>query len=157
MKTCPVCGAGAFDDASTCYGCMHRYGEADPARIVEPTAEAMRPVPQPAPAASRTLQHEGPGWIVRFELPGQPQEGCELLRKGPGSSRDACDLLVRFQPALPDGSERVGAEGEPRAMRGNHARALEAGSADGALRDACVLTAMPTSASAPHREQARVR
>lgn len=26
MKTCPVCGSGAFDDAEVCYGCLHRYG-----------------------------------------------------------------------------------------------------------------------------------
>lgn len=25
MKTCPVCGASAFDDASVCYGCLYRY------------------------------------------------------------------------------------------------------------------------------------
>lgn len=25
MKTCPVCGAGAFDDADVCFGCLHRY------------------------------------------------------------------------------------------------------------------------------------
>ena len=25
MKTCPICGAKAFDDASTCYGCLHSF------------------------------------------------------------------------------------------------------------------------------------
>ena len=25
MKTCPICHAVAFDDASTCFGCMHRF------------------------------------------------------------------------------------------------------------------------------------
>ena len=27
MKTCPICHAKAFDDAETCYGCLHRFGE----------------------------------------------------------------------------------------------------------------------------------
>lgn len=27
MKTCPTCGARAFDDAEVCFGCLHRYGE----------------------------------------------------------------------------------------------------------------------------------
>ena len=27
MKTCPVCQSVAFDDAETCFGCMHRFGE----------------------------------------------------------------------------------------------------------------------------------
>ncbi|MBQ9000584.1 MAG: hypothetical protein IJ087_01870 [Eggerthellaceae bacterium] len=31
MKTCPVCHATTFDDAEICYGCMHRYTEADEA------------------------------------------------------------------------------------------------------------------------------
>lgn len=25
MKTCPICGAGAFDDAQVCYGCLYHY------------------------------------------------------------------------------------------------------------------------------------
>lgn len=25
MRTCPVCGAQAFDDAQVCYGCLHRF------------------------------------------------------------------------------------------------------------------------------------
>lgn len=25
MKTCPICGAGAFDDALVCFGCLYRY------------------------------------------------------------------------------------------------------------------------------------
>ena len=29
MKTCPVCKAGAFDDAEVCYGCLHRFSQAD--------------------------------------------------------------------------------------------------------------------------------
>ena len=27
MKTCPTCGARAFDDAEVCFGCLHRYEE----------------------------------------------------------------------------------------------------------------------------------
>ena len=27
MKTCPVCGAKAFDDMDVCYGCLHRFDE----------------------------------------------------------------------------------------------------------------------------------
>ncbi len=27
MKTCPICHAGAFDDAQICFGCLQRYGE----------------------------------------------------------------------------------------------------------------------------------
>ena len=33
MKTCPVCHATAFEDAEICYGCMHRYTEADEAPV----------------------------------------------------------------------------------------------------------------------------
>lgn len=27
MKTCPICNAIAFDDATTCYGCLYRFPE----------------------------------------------------------------------------------------------------------------------------------
>lgn len=27
MKACPVCGAKAFDDARTCFGCLHPFAE----------------------------------------------------------------------------------------------------------------------------------
>lgn len=27
MKTCPVCGAHAFDDAAICFGCLHQFEE----------------------------------------------------------------------------------------------------------------------------------
>ena len=33
MKTCPTCGARAFDDAEVCFGCLHRYEE-EPVRPV---------------------------------------------------------------------------------------------------------------------------
>lgn len=29
MKTCPICKAGAFDDAEVCYGCLHRFSQRD--------------------------------------------------------------------------------------------------------------------------------
>jgi hypothetical protein len=27
MKMCPICGSATFDDAKTCFGCMHPYEE----------------------------------------------------------------------------------------------------------------------------------
>ena len=27
MKVCPVCGARAFDDAKTCFGCLHSFSD----------------------------------------------------------------------------------------------------------------------------------
>lgn len=27
MKTCPVCNALAFDDADTCFGCLHSFAD----------------------------------------------------------------------------------------------------------------------------------
>ena len=85
MKTCPTCGARAFDDAEVCFGCLHRYGD-EPARPPDaaPTPvpmvmaaggrcpasrpEAMPSIPsKPRPAAP---PRDGAGWTVRFELPG---------------------------------------------------------------------------------------
>ena len=35
MKTCPICNSIAFDDAKTCFGCLHPFGEGE----VEPALE----------------------------------------------------------------------------------------------------------------------
>ncbi|HAM15611.1 MAG TPA: hypothetical protein DCP91_07105 [Eggerthellaceae bacterium] len=40
MKECPICQAVAFDDADTCYGCLHRFEEADSARKVDGNSAA---------------------------------------------------------------------------------------------------------------------
>lgn len=37
MKTCPVCRAGAFDDAEVCYGCLHRFSQGDAQAFVAPS------------------------------------------------------------------------------------------------------------------------
>ena len=29
MKICPVCKAIAFDDAQTCFGCLHQFADGD--------------------------------------------------------------------------------------------------------------------------------
>lgn len=44
MKTCPVCNAVAFDDASICYGCMHRFADGETA---EPAGVSGAPSVQP--------------------------------------------------------------------------------------------------------------
>lgn len=36
MKTCPVCQAVAFDDASTCFGCMYEFNGEEPMRPTTP-------------------------------------------------------------------------------------------------------------------------
>lgn len=38
MKQCPICHSLAFDDATTCYGCLHEFAsdESAPAPIREP-------------------------------------------------------------------------------------------------------------------------
>lgn len=48
MKKCPVCGGMSFDDALTCFGCMHRFDTAVDAHLAtdpaEPPARAELPV-----------------------------------------------------------------------------------------------------------------
>ena len=35
MKACPVCNSLAFDDAKTCFGCLHPFGDEDVAEVVQ--------------------------------------------------------------------------------------------------------------------------
>ena len=44
MKTCPVCGAGAFDDAEVCFGCLHRFEKGGIAPA-DPREGAVTPAP----------------------------------------------------------------------------------------------------------------
>ena len=78
MKTCPTCGARAFDDAEVCFGCLHRYGE-EPVRpnVAMPTMPSSPGTghcptlrPKAAPAEPKAPPRDGAGWTVRFELPG---------------------------------------------------------------------------------------
>lgn len=39
MKVCPVCKAGAFDDAKVCYGCLHRFTDEPPKKPAASTLE----------------------------------------------------------------------------------------------------------------------
>lgn len=48
MKQCPVCKSTAFDDAATCFGCLHKFSDDDP--VVEASASALA-VGGPAPAS----------------------------------------------------------------------------------------------------------
>ena len=45
MKSCPICGSVTFDDATTCFGCLHRYGEGDEGEMASGSEPAPVPVP----------------------------------------------------------------------------------------------------------------
>lgn len=71
MKTCPICNAVAFDDQTTCFGCLHDF-----AKDELPGEEAFsRADPQVAPASASFLlsivpqQGEGGGlsWACTVE------------------------------------------------------------------------------------------
>lgn len=119
MKTCPICGARAFDDAEVCYGCLHRYEGADmgvpgPVAPVAPPGPAT-PAASPGPAAPvaspcASAPSGDAGWVVRFELPGYESVVDADGRAG---------FVVRFRPEAPCGPDE-----RRRAVvaRGTHAR-----------------------------------
>ena len=119
MKTCPICGARAFDDAEVCYGCLHRYegaeagvpGPVAPLASPGPAVPAASPgpaVPVASPCASAPSGDAG--WVVRFELPGYESvvdaDGC-------------AGFVVRIRPEAPCGSDE---RRRAVAVRGTHAR-----------------------------------
>lgn len=66
MKTCPVCGSGAFDDAEVCYGCLHRYGS--------DSFQGGLSLPRPAAPVARQSGGVRDG-AVGSELAAQPKGG----------------------------------------------------------------------------------
>lgn len=122
MKTCPICGARAFDDAEVCYGCLHRYEGADmgapgPAVLTAPPEPAAPAVPaaSPGPAVPvaspcASAPSGDAGWVVRFELPGYESVVDADGRAG---------FVVRFRPEAPCGPDE---RRRVVAARGTHAR-----------------------------------
>lgn len=135
MKTCPTCGARAFDDAEVCFGCLHRYGEeaARPATGPTPPVSAMSSVstpgppsasagsrcpamrPEVSPERAKPRVAEPPrdeaGWTVRFELPGY----ASVVESG----GQAGGFVVRFRR---DGEAGARENSRERVPRGTHAR-----------------------------------
>lgn len=150
MKTCPICGARAFDDAEVCFGCLYRYGEepAEPRpKVAAPVA--MPPSTPPPGAGGRcpAMRPEGlSGDLARGRA------GCEASPSAPAKQRPAAPprdgagwtvrfelpgyaptvestgreggLVVRFQP---EGAVRAEGVGRERVLRGTHARDAPAG------------------------------
>lgn len=71
MKTCPICGARAFDDADMCFGCLHRFDAAPlptvpailraghgpgPASLADPSASRSGPSRSAVDASGEALQ-----------------------------------------------------------------------------------------------------
>lgn len=137
MKTCPTCGARAFDDAEVCYGCLHRYEKGEcrsesgpgvqsahrkpaPHGSVAATCPVIRPevvslgaASPPVPPVPHVVAPpmDTTGWVVRFELPGY----APMLETGEQEG----GLVVRFRPetARESGDHRRVCE-----ARGTHAR-----------------------------------
>lgn len=50
MKQCPICQSLAFDDAATCFGCLHEFGPDEREQPME-NAQCATPLPFEAPPA----------------------------------------------------------------------------------------------------------
>lgn len=67
MKDCPVCGAAAFDDALTCFGCLHRFES-------EATDPAGMPVEKEERCSYGAHARSVPEFLIRF-TPGTDTTG----------------------------------------------------------------------------------
>lgn len=50
MKRCPICQSLAFDDAITCYGCLHEFGSDEQPQPVDAAAGEVDALPDAPPA-----------------------------------------------------------------------------------------------------------
>ena len=98
MKTCPVCGAGAFDDAEVCFGCLHKYEKDElgcmacatgpGGSVAAPTAGAgaARPVANPCSGVpSPGFQTKGSPPAMRQSQPTPVQSPVALAQETPAS------------------------------------------------------------------------
>lgn len=63
MKTCPICQSVAFDDAVTCYGCLHEFAEG------EGFDAGLAGHAEPAPASACAIADGGrlPSFVIQIK------------------------------------------------------------------------------------------
>ena len=69
MKQCPICQSWAFDDAGTCYGCLHKFTGEEP--LPAPAREGASGDVPPAFLIKIRPEREGSGlvsWTCAVEL-----------------------------------------------------------------------------------------
>lgn len=66
MKVCPVCDALAFDDAETCFGCLHDYREDARGVAVHPARDVALESKEEKVIASPVESSRFPGFLIRF-------------------------------------------------------------------------------------------
>ena len=71
MKTCPICGAGAFDDAKVCYGCLHRFSDGDTGIGTRPVV-ATKAAPPALVISVQAVQKEDGGVEWRYDVDNRP-------------------------------------------------------------------------------------
>lgn len=133
MKTCPICGARAFDDAEVCFGCLHRYGEEPAEPRPKVAAPGVVPVAAPvamsaaapvAASASGAMQAVPGGRCPAMRPEGlggdlaPGRAGCEASPSAPAKQRpaapprDGAGWTVRFElPGYAPTVESTGREG----------------------------------------------
>ena len=71
MKQCPICKSMAFDDAVTCFGCLHEFKPEDETAIAESVS-----------AASGATEGAPPAFLIQIkperELSGQTSWTCKV-------------------------------------------------------------------------------
>lgn len=109
MKVCPVCGDATFDDQSTCFGCLHRYEDADaqaPSAVVDCNSE------EAAASASQKVSHAEMQDLGGDESFGEakPQETLSCMTML-GAKNWICPLLrpTSFRISLEPANEEAGA------------------------------------------------
>lgn len=83
MKTCPICGARAFDDAGVCFGCLHRF-EAAPLPTV-PAIPCAGQGPRPASPADPFASRSGPPRSA-VDAPGEALQAAPVRRAIPAAA-----------------------------------------------------------------------
>lgn len=67
MKQCPVCKEMSFDDAETCFGCLHRFSDEE-GTLAAQGRKGVGPAGSPNEAC--IPRDEVPHVVVRIDFPG---------------------------------------------------------------------------------------
>lgn len=115
MKTCPVCRAGAFDDAEVCYGCLHRFSQGDAQAFVAPSVASAPNSSESGGAVGVDVACEGQGG-ARSREPASMH--AESVRQAVAA--DAGNVLSDCGSAMRSSLKTVDVPGSRRRYRGAH-------------------------------------
>lgn len=120
MKTCPVCKAGAFDDAEVCYGCLHQFKSQQLVKQKDSVVRTKAALSESLPLTNRARSLSRSEIKIPVVMPDSYKGKRHLNMQEDKNERTTHDVVVEIRLSGVDVCRFGGLLEEP--VRGSHAR-----------------------------------